>query len=103
VFFSAIWETLVYLAVATWQEPWRALFRVHGGFPSYKLKDMSEEQKQCETTGDLFISAIDLWCDQYHPSSSDENTQMMSMQEILEALDSLYVTDSFSGSVVFEK
>jgi len=62
---------------------------------------MSEEQKQCETTGDLFISAIDLWCDQYHPSSSDENTQMMSMQEILEALDSLYVTDSFSGSVVF--
>ena len=60
---------------------------------------MSEEQKQ--SSDDLFILAIDLWCEQYHPSSSLENAQTMSMQEILEALDSLYVTDSFSGSIVF--
>jgi hypothetical protein len=62
---------------------------------------MSLEKNESEIFDESYISAIDLWCDQYHPCSIAENAQMVSMQDILEALDSLYVTTAFPGPLVF--
>lgn len=54
-----------------------------------------------DTTNELFIKAIDAWCEQFPPSENPNEAGQQSMYDILDALNSFYgLTNGFTGTAV---
>jgi hypothetical protein len=56
-----------------------------------------------EATSELYNEAIEAWCNQFHPTSDQDEGDQVTMYEIIEALNSFYgLSNGFSGTTVFK-